>query len=104
MDYVLGAVAGLIFGAAAGYVKYLLVWRKIVKAGDDEKVEGSSLVSRMIISSACDAAILLVVFLLRNLIPLEFITTILGTGVGLAIVITLSPERDIRKKIKEDAS
>lgn len=104
MDYVIGAAAGLAFGAAAGYIKYLAVWKSIVKAGEREKVEDSKILSRMIISNACNIAILLVVFLLRNHIPLEFVSTILGTAIGLSIVIKVSPEMDIRRKVKEDAS
>ena len=58
----------------------------------------------MLLSNGANVLILLIVFLVRNMIPFEFISTILGTAVGLSVVIKISPEWDIRKKIKEDAS
>ena len=102
MEYVIGVLVGLAFGALAGYIKYLLLWRGLVKTEDD--VDGTKLVSRMLISNLANVLILLIVFLVRNVMPFEFVSTILGTAIGLSVVIKISPERDIRKKIKEDAS
>ncbi len=102
MDYVVGAIVGLMFGAAAGYIKYLILWRKLLRS--NEEADGTKLVSRMLMSNAANILILLIVFLVRNHMPFEFVSTILGTAIGLSVVIKISPERDIRRKIKEDAS
>lgn len=86
MVYVISAVVGVIYGIAAGLIKYVLVWRRFIRPKKNaEEIHRAGIFVRMALSHVLNAVILLVVFLIRDMIPLDFVVTIVAAAAGLAI-------------------
>lgn len=94
MNYILAVLAGLIYGGLAGYIKYLFLWRKVIK-DESVSVTQSQVYTKMIISNLANVAVLLIVFLLRNTIPLDFVWVLLGAAVALSLTGKLAPMKTI---------
>lgn len=94
MNYILAVLAGLIYGGLAGYIKYLFLWRKVIK-DENVSVTQSQVYTKMIISNLANVAVLLIVFLLRNTIPLDFVWVLLGAAVALSLTGKLAPMKTI---------
>lgn len=89
MTYAIGAIAGLIFGGAAGHLKNLLIWQKYLKEhasenGDAESLGG--LYARSFISYAVNILVLAAAFFTRNVMPFDGIAFLIGTAVALTIM------------------
>ena len=50
MQYVVGIAAGLVYGGGIGLLKYVILWRKIIK--DKDKTVGMSMVTKRLIASS----------------------------------------------------
>lgn len=103
MYYVLSALAGLLFGGLAGYIKYFLLWRKLVR-DESAVITSKQLYLRMGISSVVNIVILAVVFFARKVVPLDFVVMILATAIALSLTGKLSPMKTIAEHVKEDSS
>ena len=99
MTYITGALAGAAFGSLVGYLKYIVLWKKIL--GSDKSIDMNALYRHIIISGSINAAALFAVFLLRNIIPCDFTATIIAAAVALSIAGKLTPVRDAVGQIKE---
>lgn len=103
MDFVLfyieSVVVGLAYGFVVGCLKYALLWRKLKKS--DKKMESSALYIRMGIGYAINVAALLFVFLMRNIMPLDFVFTIVATAVAMSLTGKLAPIRQIVSHVEE---
>ncbi len=78
---------GAAYGALCGLLKYILLWRKMLTAGDDVSFKNSQVVGRMIIGYIVNALVLLLVLFVRHAIePLSFEATIIAAAVGLSLV------------------
>ena len=87
MEYVYGAIAGGAFGWIVGYLKYAILWKKIIKdeANADAAVSGNMVLKRMIASWAINAATLFAVYFARNIIPFDFSACIIAAAVALSV-------------------
>lgn len=94
MNYILAILAGLVYGGLAGYLKYLFLWRKVIK-NEKVSVTQSQVYTKMIISNLANVAVLLIVFLLRNTIPLDFVWVLLGAAAALSLTGKLAPMKTI---------
>lgn len=102
--YLLGGLAGIIFGLVVGYCNMLITKRSMKKQNGDGvgAVMGTN-VLRQFLNFAALAA----VFLLRNVIPLPFYGTIIGTALGLSIgnvlfIWLLTKQMERQKQQQED--
>ena len=89
MTYVLGAVAGLIFGGIVGSLKSLVIWHKYEKNekyDDAGQPNGNSIYARAMISYFVNILTLLAAFLVRNIVPFDGIAFLIATALTLAIM------------------
>ncbi|MHC1721917.1 MAG: hypothetical protein AB9836_01795 [Aminipila sp.] len=84
MEYVLGAVVGIIYGGLAGFLKYIFLWRKLVKETDNT-IKMTAVTTRLTISYMVNAGILLITFLIRDMVPFDFVALITGTAFSLVV-------------------
>ena len=87
MNYVLGAVAGIVFGGIVGTLKSLFIWHKYEKGGSDPNsgpAEANSIYARAMISYFTNILTLLVAFLVRNIVPFDGIAFLIATALTLA--------------------
>lgn len=87
MNYVLGAVMGLVLGGIVGYLKNRFIWDGYL-ARDDRapEDEGKALYSRMLISNVVNIITLVAAFFVREWLPFhaDGIIFLIGTAVALA--------------------
>lgn len=84
MEYVIGAIVGILYGGLAGLLKYIFLWKKLIaQSADNLKME--AVTARLFISYFVNALTLLIVFLIRNKIPLDFTALIIGTAFALVV-------------------
>ena len=80
MNYVFAAVAGLAFGAAGAYLNYRITLSAIAK-GTAKAISTSNY-----IHTAVNIAVLALIFLLRNVLPFDFMVCIVAAAVGLSLL------------------
>ena len=85
MTYVLGATAGALIGSLVGGLKYLLLWKKIMKAPEGVKFGMSQIYGRLTAGYVINAAALIGVYLVRNILPFSFTACVVATAIGLSI-------------------
>lgn len=89
MDYLTGALAGLVFGGAVGYLKNYFIWQRYLKkaASDSMSVyEAGSIYAKAMISYGVNVITLIGAFLLRNVVPFDGTAFLIGTAVALAVI------------------
>ena len=89
MTYVIGAVAGIIFGGIVGSLKSLIIWKKYGEAdpsGDGYQAGESSIYARAMISYFVNILTLLAAFLVRNIVPFDGIAFLIATALTLALM------------------
>lgn len=94
-----GAVAGLAYGFLVGYIKYAGLWKKVIKS--KKELTMGALYLHMGIGYAVNVVALLFVFLLRNIMPFNFMAAIIATAVGLSLSGKLAPIGEIMEHVKE---
>lgn len=97
--FVESVVAGLTYGFIVGCLKYAILWRKNLKS--NEKMERGALYLRMGIGYAVNVAALLFVFLMRNIMPLDFASTVVAAAVAMSLAGKLAPMNRILDCVKE---
>lgn len=97
--YVESVIAGLAYGALIGLLKYVLLWRKTLKT--NEEMNRGALYVRLGIGYALNVAALLFVFLIRNIMPLDFALTLIATAVAMSLTGKLAPMNRILNCVKE---
>jgi len=85
LEYVWGALAGLVYGGAVGTLKYIFLWRKLLAEDGQTEITDKMLYTRMFISYFVNAATLLLVFFVRNWIPFDFTAAAIATAVALSL-------------------
>ena len=98
MEYALAVFCGVIYGGAIGVCKYLFLWRKVIKAKDDEEIKIGSIYIRMGVSYAVNIIALLIIYLLRNTIPLNFVWFIVSAAISLSLAGRMSSLTRLYKK------
>lgn len=89
MTYVLGAVAGLVFGGIVGGLKSLVIWHNYAKNETPDyagQTNGNSIYARAMISYFVNILTLLAAFLVRNIVPFDGIAFLIATALALAIM------------------
>lgn len=84
MEYVLGALVGIIYGGLVGLFKYFFLWRKLVKESDNT-VKIQTVTIRMVISYVVNVITLTVAYLVRNIIPFDFVAFVIATAFALVL-------------------
>lgn len=84
MEYVLGALVGIIYGGLVGLFKYFFLWRKLVKESDNT-VKIKTVTIRMVISYVVNVITLTVAYLVRNIIPFDFVAFVIATAFALVL-------------------
>lgn len=85
MTYVIGAIAGLIFGGVVGALKNRFIWGSYL-IRDDAFNEAAGLYGRMIVSNIVNVITLVIVFFLRNIVPFDGIAFLIGTAVAMTLM------------------
>lgn len=89
MDYLMGALAGLVFGGAVGYLKNYFVWQRYLKKAASDSMsmyEAGSIYAKAMISYGVNVITLIGAFLLRNVVPFDGTAFLIGTAVALAVI------------------
>ncbi len=93
VSIILGVVTGLALGVAIGCIKYFALWKGMKHKGDDKQTMGA-LYIRMGIGYALNVLTLFLVFITRNLVPLNFMATIVAAAIGLTVMNNIKPVKD----------
>jgi hypothetical protein len=101
-SYILGAITGAAFGSMVGYIKYATLWKRIIK--DNKKISTGALYQHLGVSYAINIATLLFVFLMRNIMPFDFVIVMIATAVMLSLIGKLAPMSEIMNHVEEKAS
>ena len=104
MNYVLGAVAGIVFGGIVGTLKSLFIWHKYEKGGSDPNsgpAKANSIYARAMISYFTNILTLLVAFLVRNIVPFDGIAFLIAVAVALSVINHMWALRQ-KKNMKND--
>ena len=79
-------IAGVIWGGACGFGKYLLLWRPLFDAAEREEVSSQSRVGRnSSLSLLLDLPILFLPYLLRNHLPFPLAPCLIATAIALSV-------------------
>ena len=95
MEYLIAMLAGTALGVIIGAVKYLILWRPLMK--NKRKFSAKTITITQAISIVISVLVLLAVFFLRDLWPYSFELTLLFTALSLSLMGRLSPLKDMRK-------
>lgn len=88
VTYVVGAIAGLVFGGVIGVLKNIFIWQKYLKknAGNNGNDGAAAIYGRALVSNFVNVATLAAAYFARNVIPFDFVSFIIGTAVALSIM------------------
>lgn len=86
MNTALSIIAGVLWGGACGFGKYLLLWRPLFDAADKGDISSQSRVGRnSSLSLLLDLPILFLPYLLRNLLPFPLAPCLIATAIALSV-------------------
>jgi len=85
MEYIIGAVTGLLWGALVAWLNSRISKKAI------EKNSTKAMMLASLLRTALDIAALALVFLLRNVLPGNFEATIVGTAASLGLLTVYFP-------------
>jgi hypothetical protein len=85
LEYVVGAFAGILYGGLVGVCKYFFLWRGVLSAKDDATITMKSMYLRMFISYAVNIITLLLTYVVRNIIPFDFVAFAIATALALSL-------------------
>lgn len=97
-EILIGGVAGLVYGAAIGYVKYVALWKRTIK--NKASISMSAVYRRMAISYVVNFVALLFVFLVRNMLPIDFMWPLIGAAISLSVSARFAPMHEVMKHVK----
>ena len=101
--YIISAVAGLVYGALMGGLKYIALWRKIIIAGPNEEITARTIYIRMPIDYGINVMTFVILFLVRNIIlPLDFAVTAIAASVSLSLIGRFFSIRKVFDKISAE--
>jgi len=89
LNYIIGAVAGLIFGGIVGILKNLFIWSRYEQGSKDpneDPAAAGSIYARAMISYFVNILTLLVAFLIRNIVPYDGIAFLIAVAVALSVM------------------
>ena len=92
MNYLFGALAGLVWGGICAAVN-MLILKKAIRKNDSNALMAANMARMMV-----DLLALLLVFLLRKVLPFSFEAMLVGTAVALSVVTLVFAFRYGKKK------
>lgn len=84
MEYVIGAIAGLVFGGIVAFLKGRFLWKSRIDSDTPDQLGGVMAASA--ISFAVNVAVLGVIFLLRAHLPFSWVACLLGAAVSMSVL------------------
>ena len=101
-SYIAGALAGAAYGSVIGYIKYAALWKRILKG--NKKISAGVLYRHMGVSYAFNVVTILIVFLLRDLLPWDFMAVMIAAAVMLSLAGKLAPVSEIVGCVREEGA
>lgn len=92
--YIIGAIAGIGYGAFVGFCKYVLLWMKIAKS-KNPKVSANSISARVGLGMLINVVTLAATLLFRDSRMLDFSALAIGTAFSLSITARLFSIKNI---------
>lgn len=89
MSHLIGVVVGVVLGCGVGVIKNVFVWDGYLrkqKENRDSVKEQRSIMKRSIVSYFVCLGILLVIYLLRNVLPFDWIWCLVATGISISLM------------------
>ena len=102
ISYIAGALSGAAYGSLVGYIKYHTLWKSILR--DQKKITTGTLYQRMGLSYAINVATLLLIFLIRDLLPWDFMAVMIAAAVMLSLAGKLAPMSEVVGHVEGDVS
>lgn len=100
MEYVVGALAGIIYGGLVGVCKYFFIWRGVISPKNDATVSMNQIYMRMLISYGVNVIALLGTYFTRNIIPFDFVAFAIATALTLSVAGRAFPLEKAYRKTK----
>lgn len=103
MEYIAGALAGIVFGCAVACIKHYALWSRYLKNTETKAPDSSEAISvytKAMISFGVNIAAFALVFFIRDVLPFDAIATMVGTAVALASMNGLLASRQHKKAIR----
>lgn len=88
MEYLVGALVGILYGGLVGVCKYFFIWRSFLNSdssGKDDTPSLKNMYIRMFISYTVNIITLLITYFIRDLIPFDFAALAIATAIALSI-------------------
>lgn len=95
MDFLIGGIIGLVYGALFALLKHIILWRPLLN-GKKEFTQ-NRLLAAQLISLLANVLALLIVFLMRNILPYSFSVVLITTAFALIITSRLLTMQDNKK-------
>lgn len=84
MEYVIGAIAGLVFGGIVAFLKGKFLWKRSLNSDTPEHLGGVMAASA--ISFAVNVLALALIFLLRTSLPFNWAACLIAAAVAMSVV------------------
>lgn len=98
MEYLIGAIAGLVYGGIVAFLKGRFLWKRSLQSDTPEHLGGVMAASA--ISFAVNVLALALVFLLRTSLPFHWAACLIAAAVAVSVI---QPYMISRYKPKETA-
>lgn len=82
--YIIAGILGMACGALVGVLKYILLWRPLIKG--QRELNSKNLALSQIISMITNLVVLFSIYFLRSIWPYSFEVTIICAAVSLALI------------------
>ena len=94
MEYLIGAIAGLIYGGIVAFLKGRFLWKRSLESDMQKKKKGSFL------KKAASVLALALIFFLRGVLPFHWAAALIAAAVAVSVI---QPYMISRYKPKETA-
>lgn len=84
--YVVGAVVGLAFGTAGSVINSFITQKLVIDKRYDKANAYRNVMIANVLRLAVSAAVLFLIFLLRNVLPFSFNAMIIAAAIGLTVI------------------
>lgn len=84
MEYLIGAIAGLVYGGIVAFLKGRFLWRRSLQSDTPEHLGGVMAASAL--SFGINVLALALVFFLRNHLPFHWAACLIATAVGVSVL------------------
>ena len=85
MDFAIGLIIGFVFGGIFAVLEHRILMSRLAKLDEKGDQSAAGVMKIYALRYLISVLVLLAVFLTRNLVPLNFYGTIVGTALGLTL-------------------